>query len=171
MALVIISDTHLSGGGRVLPEECLALLRAAEVIVHAGDISTVAALRQLTELGPPVHAVAGNVDEPALQASLPQELEFEYGGVRIGVVHDGGPARGRLERLRERFAGTAAVIFGHSHLPLHERDQQGFQIFNPGSPTQRRRAPRHTIGLARSGPGGLRFEHVALALPAPRRRL
>ena len=66
-----------------------------------------------------------------------------------------GRRRGRLERMRRRFGDRAdAVVFGHSHLPLHERAADGFQIFNPGSPTERRRAPAHTMGLARVG--GLR---------------
>ena len=50
-------------------------------------------------------------------------------------------------------------MYGHSHLPLHERDD-GFQIFNPGSPTERRRAPSHTMGLARVNDGDVDFELV-----------
>jgi predicted phosphodiesterase len=78
------------------------------------------------------------------------------------MTHDGGPAAGRLARLRGRFRDADAVVFGHSHIPLHERDG-GFQIFNPGSPTDRRRQPVHTMGLARvGGDGALSFEHVEL---------
>ena len=58
-----------------------------------------------------------------------------------------GPRRGRLARLRRAFRDADAVVFGHSHMPLHERDG-GFQIFNPGSPTERRRAPIRAMGLA-----------------------
>ena len=74
----------------------------------------------------------------------------EAGGVRIGMLHDAGPAAGRLERLRAAFgARCAAVVFGHSHIPLHQTAADGaFQIFNPGSPTDRRRQPRHTMGEA-----------------------
>jgi predicted phosphodiesterase len=78
------------------------------------------------------------------------------------MVHDAGPARGRLARLRRRFPGAAAVVFGHSHLPLHERDADGFQIFNPGSPTERRRAPTHTMGIARVEASAVSFELVDL---------
>jgi predicted phosphodiesterase len=52
-------------------------------------------------------------------------------------------------------------MFGHSHMPLHESDD-GFQIFNPGSATQRRRAPRHTMGIAHIEDVRIRFELVAL---------
>jgi predicted phosphodiesterase len=79
------------------------------------------------------------------------------------VLHDAGPTAGRLARLQRRFAGCDAVVFGHSHIPLHERDPAtGFQIFNPGSPTDRRRQPRHTMGLARAGDGAVAFELVVL---------
>ncbi len=80
------------------------------------------------------------------------------------MIHDAGPARGRLERMRRRFsaAGADAVVFGHSHIPLHERAADGFQIFNPGSPTERRRAPRHTMGICRADAGALSFELVDL---------
>jgi len=53
------------------------------------------------------------------------------------------------------------VVFGHSHLPLHE-EADGFQIFNPGSPTERRRAPAHTMGIARVEGGRIAFELVEL---------
>lgn len=119
-------------------------------------------LAELRAIGPPLRAVHGNVDEPALQRSLPAQLQVQIAGARIAMTHDAGPARGRLQRLRRRFPSADAAIFGHSHLPLHERDEQGFQIFNPGSPTERRRAPRHTIGIARVERGRVTFEHVAL---------
>ncbi|HWC08020.1 MAG TPA: metallophosphoesterase family protein, partial [Solirubrobacterales bacterium] len=77
---------------------------------------------------------------------------------RVGLIHDAGPARGRLARLRASFPDAGAVVFGHSHLPLHEHDRDGFQIFNPGSPTERRRAPRRSMGILRTDRGELAFE-------------
>jgi len=118
-------------------------------------------LHALEALGPPVRAVRGNVDSSELQALLPASRVVEVAGARIGMVHDAGPAQGRLERLRRRFPGTHAVVYGHSHLPLHE-EREGFAIFNPGSPTERRRAPHHTMGLATVSEGAVRFELVAL---------
>jgi uncharacterized protein len=118
-------------------------------------------LREIEALGPPLHAVHGNVDEADLRRALPEALELDLGGHVVAVVHDAGPAQGRLARLRLRFPDAAAAIFGHSHLPLHE-EGDGFQIFNPGSPTERRRAPRRSMGLLHAGRDGLRFEHVWL---------
>jgi putative phosphoesterase len=160
--LAILSDTHLPRGERRLPEACLARLRAADAILHAGDFMRLSVLRELEALGPPVHAVHGNVDDAALQALLPEARLVEAAGARLAMVHDAGPAGGRLERLRRRFPDAGAVVFGHSHIPLHERAADGFQIFNPGSPTERRRAPAHTMGLAEAIGGRLTFELVEL---------
>jgi uncharacterized protein len=161
--VAVISDTHLPRGSRRLPDRCLDLLGAADLILHAGDLATAGVLEDLRALGPPVHAVHGNVDEPALAAGLPAQLRVDVEQVRFGMLHDAGPAAGRLARLQRRFGDCDAVVFGHSHIPLHEHDAgAAFQIFNPGSPTDRRRQPRHTMGLARVRGGEVGFELVAL---------
>jgi putative phosphoesterase len=144
--IAIISDTHMPKGKRALPAECVEKIRAAEALIHAGDFSTAAILEELEALCPVVLGVHGNVDEAELRRRLPESLEIELGGHTISLVHDSGPSRGRLERMRTRFPEADAVVFGHSHLPLHEQ-QDGFQIFNPGSPTERRRAPQRSMGL------------------------
>ena len=162
MKIAVISDTHLPRGRRALPERCVQELRAADLILHAGDIATVAVLEELEAIGPPVRAVLGNVDEAALAArGVPDELVVDAEGARIAMVHDAGPAAGRLERLRLRFPGADAVVLGHSHIPLHEA-AGGFQIFNPGSPTDRRRQPRHTMGVAEAASGAVEFRHVVV---------
>jgi uncharacterized protein len=160
-SIAVISDTHMPRGRRALPVACLAHLAAADLIVHSGDFNSVEVLHALQALGPPVTAVYGNVDDRALVRLLPARTEFELGGARVGMVHDAGRSVGRLERLHADFPGCAAVIFGHSHIPLHE-DSDGFQIFNPGSPTDRRRQPEHTMGLARIDSGEISFRIVSL---------
>jgi uncharacterized protein len=159
--IAVISDTHMPKAGRRLPEECVARLQSADLIIHAGDLIELEVLDDLRRYAP-VKAVHGNVDDAAVRAALPAVAMVSVEGVRIAVVHDSGPAPGRLARLRSRFPETDAVIFGHSHLPLHERARDGFQIFNPGSPTERRRAPERTMGIARADDGKLTFELVAL---------
>jgi uncharacterized protein len=161
MLLAIISDTHLPKAGRRLPDRCVERLRDADLILHAGDLSAATLLDELRALGPPVFAVHGNVDSPGLRAALPAETAFDAGGAEIAMIHDAGPARGRLPRMRRRFPRAAAVVFGHSHIPLHE-EADGFQIFNPGSPTERRRSPAHTMGLAHVEEGRVRFELLTL---------
>ncbi len=131
--------------GLALPPACVARLRAADLIVHAGDWSSMEAVARVRGLGPPVVGVRGNVEEPAVRAALPATAQAEVGGVRIGVVHDGGPGAGRLSRLRRRFPAADAVVFGHSHIPWHEAAEDGFVVVNPGSPTDRRRSRRHSM--------------------------
>ena len=161
MLLAILSDTHLPRGQRAIPPECLAQCARADAILHAGDLIEVAVIDELRSLGPPLHAVHGNVDSAAVCALLPARLEVKFGAVRVGIVHVPGPPARRLRDLRSAFPGCDAVVFGHTHLPEHAEDR-GFQIFNPGSPTERRRAPRHTMGVARvSGP---RIDFRLLAL-------
>jgi uncharacterized protein len=164
LLLAIISDTHLPRGSRTLPVACVERLRAADLILHAGDFATAGVLADLRALGPPVEAVYGNVDDHEVRALLPSARLVEAGPARIAMIHDAGPAGGRLARLRGSFPGADAVVFGHSHIPLHERDPAtGFQIFNPGSPTDRRRQPTHTMGEARIGEdGAVSFELIDL---------
>jgi putative phosphoesterase len=153
----VISDTHLPRGARRLPDACVQRLRAADLILHAGDLVAASVLDELEALGPPLAAVHGNVDDAAVRARLPERRVVRTGGVQIGMVHDAGPATRRLERLRAAFPDCQAVVFGHSHIPLLERGADGFQIFNPGSPTDRRRQPRHTMGEATVDGDAVRF--------------
>ena len=161
MLVAVISDTHMPRGARRLPDTFVEHIRAADLLLHAGDFMTVEVLRELEAIGPPLVGVHGNVDSAELRRLLPAERVVEVGEARIGMVHDAGPRVGRLERMRARFGDRAgAVVFGHSHLPLHERAEDGFQTFNPGSPTERRRAPAHTMGLARVEGSTVEFELI-----------
>jgi putative phosphoesterase len=117
-------------------------------------------LDSLRELGP-VAAVHGNVDSAELRRRLSKRSTIEIESVKLGLIHDAGPARGRLERLHRLFPEASAVVFGHSHMPLH-LGEGGFQIFNPGSPTERRRAPTRSMGLAEVRGGEIRFRHLKL---------
>jgi putative phosphoesterase len=101
------------------------------------------------------------VDSPELRRELPKSLSLELEGVTLAVIHDAGPAKGRLERLHARFPDADAVVFGHSHMPLHE-ERDGFQIFNPGSPTERRRSPSRSMGKATIEGGAIELRHLAL---------
>ena len=151
----------MAGGRRRLPDRCTEILGDSDLILHAGDIMSIEALTEFEAIGPPVRAITGNMDGWELRDRLPDELELELAGARLAVLHDAGPAAGRLERMRRRFPEADALVFGHSHLPLHERDGD-FQIFNPGSPTERRKAPHHSMGMATIEAGAIEFELVNL---------
>jgi uncharacterized protein len=152
----------LPRGSRRLGEECVELLRAADLILHAGDISTLAVLEELRALGPPVEAVFGNADEPALRQVLPRQRVVGVVDARIGLVHVPGPAVGREARLAARFPGCDAVVYGHTHAPQAER-VGGVWILNPGSPTERRRAPARSMLLLEAE--GKRLRPTLVTLP------
>ena len=163
MRIAVISDTHLPRGARRLPEACIERIAAADLLLHAGDFSTLEVLRELEAIGPPVMGVQGNVDSAELRRLLPKERVVEAEGASIAMVHDAGPSAGRIARMRARFGDRAdVVVFGHSHMPLHEQADDGFQILNPGSPTERRRAPVHTMGVIESRGGLAWCELVSL---------
>jgi uncharacterized protein len=159
--VAVISDTHLPRGARRLPADCLARLQAADLVLHAGDVVARPVLEELQALGPPVHAVQGNMDDAELQALLPRTAVVEAAGARIGMIHDPGPPAGRGERLVRRFPGCAAVVYGHTHEPEVSR-HDGMWILNPGSPTERRRAPSKTMGMATVEDGRVSFELVTV---------
>ena len=122
----------------------MRLLGGAELILHAGDFVSAAFLEELRAIGPPVEGVHGNMDEPALKEVLPRERVVAVGETRIGMVHVAGPAAGREARLAARFPDCQAVVYGHTHVPHVERFQH-LWILNPGSPTERRSAPVHSM--------------------------
>ena len=141
--VAVLADTHLPRGRRRLPDECVRRCEAADLIVHAGDVVERSVLEELARLAP-VEAVYGNMDEPALRESLPQRQVLDVAGARIGLVHIPGPRAGRETRLVGWFPGCDAVVYGHTHIPQVER-HDGVWILNPGSPSDRRKAPTHTM--------------------------
>ena len=92
----------------------------------------------------PVEAVHGNLDDPALKQALPERRVVEIERARIGLVHIPGERVGREERLASWFPGCHAVVYGHTHMPQVDR-HRGVWILNPGSPTERRRAPTRSM--------------------------
>jgi putative phosphoesterase len=151
---VVLSDTHAPRRWQACPPRVAEHLRQADLILHAGDVCTAGVLRELAEYAP-VLAVLGNNDGPDVAAwGAPPALEAELDGLQVAMIHDSGAAAGRLRRLRGLFPAAALVVFGHSHIPLDEAAGQ-VRIFNPGSPTDRRRQSRGTIGLLRIEDSGL----------------
>ena len=155
---VVLADTHIPRRARVLPEEMLPHLERADLVLHAGDLIQASLLDELT-LYAPVCAVRGNVDGPEMD--LPEILEFDFGGVKVAMIHDSGRKEGRRRRLRRRFHDARVIIFGHSHIPFLE-DRDGLLLLNPGSPTDKRRQPYHTFALLRAQEGNVRAEIIVL---------
>jgi uncharacterized protein len=151
MEVVVIADTHLSGGLDTLGTQLLDALASADVVLHAGDVTSARALAEL-ETVTTTYAVLGNNDR-ALVGALPETLVIDLDGVSVAMVHDSGPRQGRTRRLHHRFPGANLIVFGHSHIPINEFGDQGQLLFNPGSPTQRRAQPHRTFGRLCIGRG------------------
>jgi putative phosphoesterase len=147
--IALLGDTHLPRGSRRLPDACVEILRAAELIVHTGDLTALSVLAELERYGP-IRAVHGNMDEAAVRQRLPARLVVEHAGLRIGIVHSGGARTGREARLRGWFPDCDLIAYGHSHQPEVGRYDEAW-IVNPGSPTERRRAPTHTMAVVEDG--------------------
>ncbi len=165
MRAVVLADTHIKAAGagrsapaRRLPPEVYAALRRADVILHAGDVVSHELLDELGAYAP-VHAVLGNNDA-SLIGELPETLEVELEGVRIAMVHDSGARAGRPARMKRRFPDAAIVVYGHSHLPDDSPGEGGQRLFNPGSPTERRRAPARTYGVLDLAGGRVRRHRI-----------
>jgi hypothetical protein len=152
--VVVLADTHAPRRWKHCPPAVAGYLRDADLILHAGDVCTAGVLDELSGYAP-VRAVRGNNDGPDVAAwGAPHTLELDLTGLPVAMIHDSGPAKGRAIRLHRRFPAAQLVVFGHSHIPLDET-AEGIRIFNPGSPTDRRRQPHPTIGLLRIGDGHL----------------
>jgi putative phosphoesterase len=144
--VVVLADTHAPRRWKSCPPPVAEHLGEADVILHAGDVCVAGVLDELAGYAP-VHAVCGNNDGPDVVAwGAPETLELELDGLRVEMIHDSGPAVGRTRRMRRRFPSADLVVFGHSHIPMDETGD-GVRIFNPGSPTDRRRQPHGTIGV------------------------
>jgi hypothetical protein len=145
MRIAILSDTHFPGRGSVLPQACLEVIGRADIVIHAGDLADLPTLTMLRALGPPVVAVHGNADDDAVRRALPATALLDLPSLSLAVVHNGGPEDGRLGRMRRKFPDALAVVFGHSHIPLHQVADDGCSVLDPGSVTDRRRQPRHSM--------------------------
>jgi uncharacterized protein len=157
--IAVLSDTHGPRHWKSCPVAVAARLNGVDAILHAGDVCTPDVLHELSAWAP-VHAVRGNNDGPDVASwGAPDTLLLDLGGLSVAMVHDSGPAAGRPARLRRMFPAAALVVFGHSHVPLNEL-HDGQRIFNPGSPTDRRRQPHGTMGLLEIDGGRLITSHI-----------
>jgi uncharacterized protein len=146
--VVVISDTHAPRFWKACPTAVARHLDGADLILHAGDVCTARVLDDLAGLAP-VRVVLGNNDGPDVAAwGAPETLDLELEGLAVGMIHDSGPRAGRVDRLRRHFLAADLVIFGHSHIPM-DVTEDDLRIFNPGSPTDKRRQPYGTVGVLR----------------------
>jgi putative phosphoesterase len=146
MRVAVISDTHAPRRWTSCPPAVAAHLEGVDLILHAGDVCTPDVLYELSAWAP-VQAVRGNNDGEDIAAwGAPDTLELDLDGLPTAMIHDSGPTTGRAARMARQFPSAGLVVFGHSHIPLNEVHGRQ-RLFNPGSPTDRRRQPHGTMGL------------------------
>jgi len=159
LRVVVLADTHAPRHWKTCPPKVAEHLTNADAILHAGDVCVPTVLDELAEFAP-VHVVAGNNDGPDVVAwGAPETLTLTLAGLNIAMIHDSGPKDGRLARMRRRFPKADLVVYGHSHIPM-DIAEANFRIFNPGSPTDRRRQPQGTIGELHIADGQLQAAHI-----------
>jgi uncharacterized protein len=152
--VVVLSDTHAPRRWRACPPRVAEYLRQADLILHAGDVCTAGVLTELSGYAPVVAVLGNNDGRDVADWGAAPTAELDLDGLSVAMVHDSGAAAGRLPRLRRRFPRADLVVFGHSHIPLDEA-APGLRIFNPGSPTDRRRQPHGTLGVLEIDSGQL----------------
>ena len=159
MKVVVLSDTHAPRFWKGCPPAVAAHLEGADVVLHAGDVCTPDVLDLLAGYAP-VHVVLGNNDGPDVAAwGAPETLQVELAGVQVAMIHDSGPKERRTARMRRRFPTADLVVFGHSHIPM-DVTADGVRIFNPGSPTDKRRQPHRTLGLLNLADGKIQDAQI-----------
>jgi putative phosphoesterase len=142
--VVVLADTHVRADrARQLPDAVWRVIEDSDLVLHAGDVIDRSLLDAFDARHVAYRAVLGNNDRTL---SLPEQLVLDIDGVAVAMVHDSGPSKGRPARMRKRFPDARVVVFGHSHTPCNEW-HDGQLLFNPGSPTERRREPRHSYGI------------------------
>ncbi len=147
MLIGVVSDTHIPKRAKQLPRALVQGLAGVDLILHAGDWVSLDAVKALEAIAP-VEGVAGNNDGGAIRRRFGRRKVLALDGFRIGLVHGDGDRRAAVENARAAFANSTVdiVIFGHSHIPYCGRSD-GVLLFNPGSPTDKRKQPRYSYGL------------------------
>lgn len=147
--------------GKELPERLRRELDTTDLILHTGDWQTIEVVENLCRYAP-IKGVIGNVDGEEIQKRFPDKLIVELADLRIGMTHGHGKGKTTEKRAMDTFKDEPIdlLIFGHSHIPTHKKVGD-LTIFNPGSPTDKRRQPHYSFGLLRSSmKGEWVLEHV-----------
>lgn len=150
-----MADTHVPHRARDLPDELWRAVDESDVVIHAGDWVDESLLDALESRSRRLLAVYGNNDGAGLRRRLPEIAREELSGVRFGVIHETGQAKGREQRLAAQFPDLEVLVFGHSHIPWDTTASTGLRLLNPGSPTDRRGQPYCTYLTARVAGGEL----------------
>jgi putative phosphoesterase len=159
MKVVVLSDTHMPKRAKKLPSRLIEELKEADLIIHAGDWQTIDVYNDLKNYGK-VIGVFGNVDGPEIKEIFGEKALIKEHGYKIGITH--GHGKGKTTEKRALLAFNSelvdCIIFGHSHIPI-KKYEDGILLFNPGSPTDKRRQGKYSFGVLKIGET-LEAEHI-----------
>lgn len=149
--IVIVSDTHIPFRAKKLPKQLLEACQEADFIVHAGDWQTMDVYHELAAYAE-IDGVTGNVDPWDILEKFGRKKIFTFGELKVGVVHGDSPQKPTEQQAYDTFANDDVdiIVFGHSHTPVM-REVDGVTLFNPGSPTDKRRQAQFSFGLLEIG--------------------
>jgi uncharacterized protein len=147
MKIGVLSDTHMPKKAKILPQSVKDGLVGVELIIHAGDINSDSLLYELEEIAP-VHAVAGNTDDGYIHHLLDKKKIIKAEDIKIGIIHGEGSWGTTVERAQKAFEGEQldCIVFGHSHMPFNGKVGKTL-LFNPGSPTDKRKQENFSYGI------------------------
>jgi putative phosphoesterase len=160
MKIVVLSDTHMPKKSKELPLEVIQSIENTDHILHLGDWQTLDVYNLLQKYAP-LDGVAGNVDGKELSEQLGFKKILSFHGFRFGLVHGHlGKGRTTEDRAFRSFAHDQidVILFGHSHIPVLKQ-VNGITLFNPGSPTDKRREPLFSFGVIEIS-SSLSIQHV-----------
>jgi putative phosphoesterase len=158
----VISDTHIPTLMPSLPSAVFEIFQGVDLILHAGDIVNVSVLDELSTIAP-VEAVAGNMDDSAIQMTLPPKKILTLGSHTVGLIHGKYRIDIQKEMILKELPGVDLIVYGHSHTPFWGKFG-GIYYLNPGSPTDKRHAPYNSVAILHIEPA-LRAEIVRMESP------
>jgi putative phosphoesterase len=146
MKIGVISDTHIKSPDKLLPNGVFQAFEGVDLILHAGDILIDEVLIQLEAIAP-VQAVAGNNDSYEIYIKHGTRKLITVNGKKIGMTHGMSKGKTHMSAYGEFIDDNVdCIVYGHSHIP-HNEIINNILFFNPGSATQRRFQPRHSVGI------------------------
>lgn len=153
MKIGLISDSHIPASTRELPEQVFRAFQGVELILHAGDIYSAAALDALETLAPVYAVGGGGVDHGIGKPRVEDKRVLAIEGLRIGMIHKldlpGIYSDVLAGAIATQLSSTTTLqkalfkifqqdldicVFGDTHYDMVE-EHEGILMVNPGSPT------------------------------------
>jgi uncharacterized protein len=159
--ILILADTHMPKKGNALPDQIISALKeGVDFIIHAGDWSEKSVYEELS-LYAPVYGVKGNVEMDEWDKQLPDKEVLQAEEIKIAIVHGHlGKGRTTPDRAYQSCIDEEPdlIVFGHSHIPYMEKRDK-IMLFNPGSPTDKRRQKKFSYGLLTIDSNDFQLQH------------